>query len=145
MHFLEWKGFLYFDSNFIELCSWGFNWQWASIGSGNGLALNRDEITYPFPNFSNANKVWEWISNFSSHYIQHVTYVCIHTWISMLGWNLSHVNQRGFWWLEAQSRLPRYSVSPIYRGRMLDPIFWPPISLISRTRRPRVQFFAKSR
>ena len=32
----------------------------------------------------------------------------------------------------------------IYRGRMLDPIFLPPISLISRTWRPRVQFFAKS-
>ena len=31
----------------------------------------------------------------------------------------------------------------IYRGRMLDPIFWPPIPLISRTWRPRVRFFAK--
>ena len=29
----------------------------------------------------------------------------------------------------------------IYRGRMLDPIFWPPISLISRTWLPRVRFF----
>ena len=27
---------------------------------------------------------------------------------------------------------------------MLDPIFWPPISLISRTWRPRARFFAKS-
>ena len=43
-----------------------------------------------------------------------------------------------------------YSVLPIYRGhiyrgRMLDPIFWPPISLISRTWRPRARFLAKSR
>ena len=29
-----------------------------------------DEITYPYPNFKGAtNKIWEWISNFSPHFI----------------------------------------------------------------------------
>ena len=32
---------LYFDSNFTKICSQGSDWQWVSIGSGNGLALNR--------------------------------------------------------------------------------------------------------
>ena len=36
MHFLERN-----DSNFIEICSQDSNWQYASIGLGNGLALNR--------------------------------------------------------------------------------------------------------
>ena len=40
MHFLEWKVW-YFDSNFTEVCPQGFNWQQASISSGNGLAPNR--------------------------------------------------------------------------------------------------------
>ena len=31
-----------------------------------------DEITYPFPNFNGAAvEVWEWISNFTEHYIGH--------------------------------------------------------------------------
>ena len=40
MHFHEWK-FLYFDSNFTEVCSQGVNRQKVSVGSGNGLAPNR--------------------------------------------------------------------------------------------------------
>ena len=40
IHFLEWKVW-YFDSNFTEVCSKGSNWQEVSIGSGDGLALNR--------------------------------------------------------------------------------------------------------
>ena len=33
------------------------------------------EITYPFPNFNGTNdEVWEWISNFISHYMMDVIY-----------------------------------------------------------------------
>ena len=32
-----------FWSNFIEVCSQGSNWQLDSVGSGNGLALNRQQ------------------------------------------------------------------------------------------------------
>ena len=40
MHFHQWK-VLWFDSNFTGVCSWGSNWQYVSIGSGNGLVPNR--------------------------------------------------------------------------------------------------------
>ena len=40
MHFREWK-VLYFDKNFTEICSKGFNWQQTSTGLDNGLAPNR--------------------------------------------------------------------------------------------------------
>ena len=40
MHFREWK-VLYFDTNFTEVCSLGFNWQKNSVGLDNGLAPNR--------------------------------------------------------------------------------------------------------
>ena len=40
MHFIEWK-LSCLDLYFIEVCSWGSNWQYVNIGSGNGLALNR--------------------------------------------------------------------------------------------------------
>ena len=40
MHFLEWK-LQKSDSNFTESCSQGSNWQYRSIGLGNGLATNR--------------------------------------------------------------------------------------------------------
>ena len=40
MHFREWK-VLYFDQNFPEVYSLGSNWQEASIGLNNGMALNR--------------------------------------------------------------------------------------------------------
>ena len=47
MHFLEWK-VLYFDLNFTEVCSQGFNWQNVCIGSGNGLVPNRRQaIIWP--------------------------------------------------------------------------------------------------
>ena len=36
-HFLEWK-WLYFDQNFIEICSQASNLQYASIGPDNGWA-----------------------------------------------------------------------------------------------------------
>ena len=42
MHFREWK-VLYFDQNFIEVCSRGSNWQYSSIGLDNGLAPNRQQ------------------------------------------------------------------------------------------------------
>ena len=37
-----------------------------------------DEITYPYPNFNGATiEVWEWISNFITHFIGHmITYLC---------------------------------------------------------------------
>ena len=46
--------------------------------------------------------------------------------------------------LQCKPNISRSCISRnrIYRGRMLDPIFWPPIS---RTWRPRVRFFANSR
>ena len=40
MHFAEWKC-LNLDENFTEICSQGSNWQYANIGSDNGLAPNR--------------------------------------------------------------------------------------------------------
>ena len=40
MHYLEWKRWNS-DSNSIEICSQDSNWQYASIGSGNGLVPNR--------------------------------------------------------------------------------------------------------
>ena len=40
MHFLEWKWYNS-DSNFTDFSSHASNWQYASIGSGNGLAPNR--------------------------------------------------------------------------------------------------------
>ena len=40
MYFLECKLWSS-DSNLIEICSYESNWQWTSIGSGNGLAPNR--------------------------------------------------------------------------------------------------------
>ena len=51
-----------------------------------------DEITYPFPYFNSANvKVWEWISNFIQHFIEH--------YLSMLGskFNYLYVRKRGPW------------------------------------------------
>ena len=39
-HFRKWK-LLYFDSNLIEVCSQGSNWQCVLIGSDNGLEPNR--------------------------------------------------------------------------------------------------------
>ena len=43
MHFLEWK-LLYFDSYFIEIYSQGSNFQYASIGSDNGMMLNKQQV-----------------------------------------------------------------------------------------------------
>ena len=43
MHFHQWKK-LYFDLNFFEVCA---NWQKVSIVLGDGLALNRQAITWP--------------------------------------------------------------------------------------------------
>ena len=40
MRFWEWK-YLNFDYNFTEACFEGSNWQYASIGSDNGLAPKR--------------------------------------------------------------------------------------------------------
>ena len=40
MQFRQWKC-VNFDTDFTELCSWGFNSQYVTIGSGNGLAPNR--------------------------------------------------------------------------------------------------------
>ena len=40
MHFIE-RNSLWFDSNFSEVCSLGFNWQRVIIGSRNGSALNK--------------------------------------------------------------------------------------------------------
>ena len=40
MHFREWK-VLYFDQNFTEVCSSRSNWQYISLGLGNGLVPNR--------------------------------------------------------------------------------------------------------
>ena len=40
MHFREWK-FLYFDSNFIEVCSWRSIWQKSNISLDDGLVANR--------------------------------------------------------------------------------------------------------
>ena len=40
VHFLEWL-ILNFKTNFIEICSFGSNWQYGGIGADNGLALNR--------------------------------------------------------------------------------------------------------
>ena len=42
-HFHGWK-VLYFDSNFTEVCPYGFNRQWVSINSGNGLILNKRQV-----------------------------------------------------------------------------------------------------
>ena len=52
------------------------------------------------------------------------------------------------WWpIQCKPDISRSCISRnrIYHGRILDPIFWPPISLISWTWRPRVRFFTKSR
>ena len=40
VHFCEWK-ILYLDWNSIEICSYGYSWQYFSIGLENGLAPNR--------------------------------------------------------------------------------------------------------
>ena len=40
--FHEWK-VLYFDPNFTEICSKGFNWREVIFGSGNCLAPNRQQ------------------------------------------------------------------------------------------------------
>ena len=39
----SWMKILYFDSNFTEVCSQGSSWHYYSIGSGNGLAPNRQQ------------------------------------------------------------------------------------------------------
>ena len=47
---------------------------------------------YPFQNVDGANvEVWEWISNFVTHYA-----VC--DYLSMLGLKLNHVGQMGPWY-----------------------------------------------
>ena len=33
----SWKKIVYSDLSLNGICSWGSNWQWVSIGSGNGL------------------------------------------------------------------------------------------------------------
>ena len=40
MYFHQWT-FLYFGSNFTEVCSWESNWQWFSIGSVHDFGLTR--------------------------------------------------------------------------------------------------------
>ena len=42
MHFHELK-VVYFDSNFIEVCSQWSNWQYVSIGSGSGMVPSRPQ------------------------------------------------------------------------------------------------------
>ena len=43
-----------------------------------------DEITYPFPNFNGATvEVWEWISNFISHFSGHRMRLLIHVRIKV--------------------------------------------------------------
>ena len=42
MYFLKWKLFN-FKSNFIEICSFGYNWRYVSTLSDNGLAPNRQQ------------------------------------------------------------------------------------------------------
>ena len=48
-----------------------------------------EDITFPFPNFNGCTvEVWEWISNFISHFTEHViTYPC-------LGLKLNYVSKR---------------------------------------------------
>ena len=47
------------------------------------------EITYPFLNFNSCTvEIWEWISDFISHFIIDVI------WLSMLGLKLNHVSKR---------------------------------------------------
>ena len=44
----SWKKFCvfnYFLSNLTEICSWGLNWQYANIDSGNGMVPNRWQAT----------------------------------------------------------------------------------------------------
>ena len=49
------------------------------------------EITYPFPNFSDATiEGWEWLSNFISHLNGHVI-------LATLGLKLIHVSKRSPW------------------------------------------------
>ena len=40
--------FIHFDSNFIEICSWGSSWRWVSIGAVKGLVSNRLRSTMPY-------------------------------------------------------------------------------------------------
>ena len=48
-----------------------------------------DEITYPLPNFNGATvEVWEWISDFITHFINGCNYLC------MLELKLIHVRKR---------------------------------------------------
>ena len=55
VHFHELK-VLYFDSDFTEVCSQGSDWQKGSIGSGNGLVLNRLQA------ITNVDPVhWQWL------------------------------------------------------------------------------------
>ena len=35
---------LYFDSYFTDVCSYGSNWQYVCIGSGNGFVPNRQQV-----------------------------------------------------------------------------------------------------
>ena len=53
-----------------------------------------DEITYPFPNFHNADvEVWESVSNFNPHFEIDVHVI---TWeLKLLGLKLVHVSKRG--------------------------------------------------
>ena len=66
------------DSNFIEVCPWGFSWQWVSIGSGNGLGV--EQAT----------------SHYLNQRLNSLLYICVSrsqcVWVTkhMLGWNSSN-------------------------------------------------------
>ena len=54
-----------------------------------------DEITNPLPNFNSCTiKFWELINNFTPYFIM------VYYYLSMLGFNLSHVSKGGPRWLE---------------------------------------------
>ena len=79
IHFLVWKS-LCFNSNFSEVCHQGSNWQYDSIGSNNGLVLNKrqalservmDYSVHLYPTFS-----LKWVNVELTHWGR-VTHICV--------------------------------------------------------------------
>ena len=67
----------------------------------------------------------------------------------MSWWHKESGLQQPWYWprLQCKPDISRSCISRnwIYRGRMLDPIFWPPISRILQTWRPGARYFSRNR
>ena len=108
--------------------------------SGEASRSNWNEISNKWQNFNSSNSIQ------NAHVLCNIKLILFSPQYAILPF-LPLFTLGTIWMIQCKPDISRSCISRnrIYRGRMLDPIFWPPISLISRTWHTRVRFFAKSR